>query len=257
MKLNIHMVKRIVSFGCSLIYGDELQDWDPGDSRGRYPRDNPSQGVWPNKVAQSLGVPHVNKGFSGASNEFILRQLTRYLCYPTLPNYEWKLHSIPNLDAPLEEGDLVIIQWTSHYRNEVYNRDRKFMTGCNFDHYVQLQVESLAGEQSQDRNIYEHLLIWQDENSAAERFLNNMMQAEALLRSKGVQFVQCFGLAEPTYSEAMQSARNGLTLWDNHGHFLRYANVMQEPIGKGFHPLEGAHTKYAEAFLRDNRINKI
>lgn len=252
------MIQRVVSFGCSLIYGDELADWDPGDTKGRYPRDRPSQGVWPNKVAQALGVPHINKGFSGASNEFILRQLTRYLCYPTLPNYEWKLHSIPNLDAPFVEGDLVLVQWTSPHRNELYNRDRKFMANCNFDHYVQLQVESLDGEQSQDRHTYETVLTWQDENSAAERFLNKLFQADALLRAKGANFVQCFGLNEPRYPVEMQAARDTLgSIWDQHGHFLRFANVVGEPIGKGFHPLEAAHAKYAEAFLRDNRINKV
>ncbi len=254
------MIQRVVSFGCSLIYGDEMPDWDPGDSKGLYNRDKPSRYVWPNRVAEQLGVPHINKGFSGASNEFIYRHLTRYLFYPTAPNYEWKYHGVKNLEVPYEEGDLIIVQWTSPARNEVYNQDRKFTTGRNFDRYVQLQVESLHGEESSDRLIYENLLTWQDENSSAERFLSKLITAEAM--TKGKQFVQCFGLAEPQY-EGMLDAREQLTsVWEPSGihkvgHFMRFAHIDKYPCGPGNHPLEKAHAAYAEAFLRDYRVDEV
>lgn len=253
------MIKRVVSFGCSLIYGDELSDWDPGDNRGLYPRDRPSKFVWPQLVANQLGVPHINKGFSGASNEFIYRQLTRYLFYPKLPNYEWKLHGVPQLEVPYEEGDLILIQWTSHARNEVYNQDRQFMAGRNFDHYVQLQVESLSGEQSSDRHVYEKILTWQDKQASAERFLNKMVTTDAMIRSKTNSFVQCFGLAEPGYDAEMLELRESLinNVWSAPGHFLRYAIIEKLPMGKGNHPLEAAHASYADAFLRYYRINEV
>jgi len=247
-------IKRIVSFGCSLIYGDELTGWDPGDNKGSYARDKPNPGVWPEQLAKAYGVPHINKGFSGASNEFIHRHLMRYLFYKNLPNYEWSHNSIPNLDAGYEDGDFIIVQWTSFTRNEIYNRDRVYVPGKNFDRYVQLQAGFIENEVPDDRNVYRNILAWDDDNSSAERMLNKIISTQAMTLTITDQFMQCFGLSEPVYEGAMLDKRMELEgdkhVFEEFGHFLKFAYLLQLPFGKGNHPLEAAHAEYAELVLK-------
>jgi hypothetical protein len=77
---------RLVTFGCSLTFGMNLDD--------NYPKNAfPSKFSWPVKLAKLLDIPITNKGILGASNKEILY---------TLLNYNF------NVD------DIVFVLW-SHY----------------------------------------------------------------------------------------------------------------------------------------------
>ncbi len=80
---------RLVTFGCSLTFGDNLDD--------NYP-DNyfPSEYAWPTYLAKLLNVPVVNNSKSGSSNKEILY---------TILNYDFK------------SDDIVFVLWTHHDRD--------------------------------------------------------------------------------------------------------------------------------------------
>lgn len=62
---------RLVTFGCSLTFGMNLDD--------NYPKNAfPSKFSWPVKLAKLLDIPITNKGILGASNKQILYTLLNY-----------------------------------------------------------------------------------------------------------------------------------------------------------------------------------
>lgn len=84
------MYKRLVTFGCSLTYGQGLADCHiPPHSSGPHP----SKFAWPKILANKLNLECVNLSKPGASNKEI-----------------WKII----LDTQLYSDDLVIIHW-SHF----------------------------------------------------------------------------------------------------------------------------------------------
>ena len=79
------MYERLVTFGCSLTYGQWLDDCVPPDD------ENPSTYAWPNIIANKFDLRLSNLSEPGSSNKQI-----------------WKTI----LDTKLSANDLVIIQWS-------------------------------------------------------------------------------------------------------------------------------------------------
>ena len=80
---------RLVTFGCSLTFGMNLDD--------NYPNNEfPSKFSWPTNLAKLLDVPIENKGILGASNKEILYTLLNY-----------------NFNA----DDIVFVLWSHHDRH--------------------------------------------------------------------------------------------------------------------------------------------
>lgn len=83
-------MNRLVAFGCSLTYGEYLED-----------RDTQS---WPAQLGKMLGVDAVNISVPGDSNKAIL-------------------YNILNFD--FQEGDVCVILWTNPYRWTIFNDGSK------------------------------------------------------------------------------------------------------------------------------------
>jgi hypothetical protein len=82
-------IKRLVTFGCSLTYGQGLTDcWNPQTKREG---PQPSVQAWPFLVARHLRVGLANESQAGASNKEIFHKLQ---------NYDW------------QKGDCCIVLWT-------------------------------------------------------------------------------------------------------------------------------------------------
>ena len=82
---------RLIAFGCSLTYGDALQDIWPNNKE-------PSKLAWPSVVSKMLNLECVNNGMSGYSNKEILNDL---------------------LTFEYQKGDTVICLWTFHNRHAI------------------------------------------------------------------------------------------------------------------------------------------
>lgn len=93
--------KRLVAFGCSLTYGDGLDDcYDPIT---KLPGEHSSRYSWPEILGNKLKIEKIiNRGYSGASNKLIWKNIIDY-------NF--------NLD------DLVIIMWTFPERHCIFNNE--------------------------------------------------------------------------------------------------------------------------------------
>jgi hypothetical protein len=90
-------MSRLVAFGCSFTYGDEL----PGCVSGT---NNPSKHAWPQIAADILGLECVNQGISSIGNKHIL-------------------HEIMTFD--FQESDIVIVMWSFFNRHCVITDDNK------------------------------------------------------------------------------------------------------------------------------------
>jgi len=87
-------IKRLVTFGCSLTYGQGLTDcWNPETKREG---PHPSTQAWPFLVARQLRVGIQNESIPGASNKQI---------YNAILNYNW------------HKGDACIVLWSYLNRN--------------------------------------------------------------------------------------------------------------------------------------------
>ena len=82
-------MSRLVAFGCSFTYGDELPDCVSG-------LDTPSKQAWPQVAADILGLECVNRGKSGIGNKHIL-------------------HEIMTFD--FQKSDTVVIMWSFFSRH--------------------------------------------------------------------------------------------------------------------------------------------
>lgn len=99
---------RLVSFGCSITYGQGLPDCyvqNTSDPTGFSPRIYPSKYAWPNILAQKLSLESDNKGIPGASNKEILLKV---------------------LDTKFNRDDIVILLWSYTQRSIIFeNKDSK------------------------------------------------------------------------------------------------------------------------------------
>jgi hypothetical protein len=95
-----YTMSRLVAFGCSLTYGQGLEDCvDKYDVT--IPGPTPSQMGWVSIVANELKLDIVNQGNPGASNLEVLNQLLQF---------------------ELKEDDTVVLMWTYSFRDTYFYR---------------------------------------------------------------------------------------------------------------------------------------
>ena len=99
-------MQRLVTFGCSLTYGEGLKDcWVPVNNIMREGPE-PSNYVWPKLVGDRLNLKLLNRGKSGASNKFIWHQM---------------------LQTNLNQEDTVVFLWTFHNRTCFFEHSDKHL----------------------------------------------------------------------------------------------------------------------------------
>lgn len=93
---------RLVTFGCSITYGQWLTDTDWTKSEGLTP---PSKLAWPSKLGEMLNLEVVNKATPGAGNYLIAHQITNF---------------VPN------KNDIIIVMWSYKDRYNIITNASDF-----------------------------------------------------------------------------------------------------------------------------------
>lgn len=88
-------MKRLITFGCSLTYGQFLEDRDKNS--------------WPAQLGALLNVPVINMGLHGSSNKEILYRILNFNFQP---------------------DDVCVIMWTNIYRWIIFNEEKSNRVGA-------------------------------------------------------------------------------------------------------------------------------
>lgn len=260
---------KVLSSGCSFIWGNELSD----DTPGKF-----SQQTWPALWAKENGYDYDCCAMPGASNSTIARRVIDY---------------IENLDKP----DIVIVQWTFHGRQEfryqqefseqwgnfhaftpwsvvksweeIYNNPKKYPFNRDADNAeafmtaIKNQIEGLKGTCVPDlADIWFKYISCTD--SDKYYFFKEISYLKHYLESKGIKYV--FSGADSSLIRNKESTTDKTVLsltkiinscpwvWFNyHGMplgFMDWARASRQEIGST-HPLDSAH-KNALTLLRNN-----
>ena len=124
---------RLVTFGCSLTYGQFLED-----------RETQS---WPAQLGAMLNLPVVNMGIHGASNKEILYEI---------------------LNFDFQPEDVCVIMWTNIYRWIIFNEKENIRLGAwQNTKQASIFVQHFWNEYDMELDLYERA------NHVAHRIQNN------------------------------------------------------------------------------------
>lgn len=250
---------KLLSGGCSFIWGNELSD----DTPGKF-----SQVTWPALWAAENNYSYECCAMPGASNSTIARRVIDY---------------IENVDKP----DIVIVQWTFHGRQEfryqkefgnqwgnfyaftpwsvvrsweeIYNNPKKYPFNRNaknaeaFMTAIKNQIDGLK-----DTCVPELADIWFNHISCQDSdryyFFKEVSYLKHYLESKGIKYVFSGADSSLFRNTASTTDKSVLTLmkivdscpwvwFDYHGMplgFMDWARTSRQDIGST-HPLDSAH----------------
>jgi hypothetical protein len=213
---------KIVSFGCSFMYGTDLSDC--------HGKNSPSQLTWPALIAKKMGLQYQCYANGGSGNLSIADYVLNYIPY--------------HLD------DLFIIKWTFIDRFD-YNDPQ--------GHYVKNGVKTYKTLAPNNKNkidqfYYRHI------HSEYRDKLTNLMYIKLVLDS--LQENRCKFLMTyvdpllfcnkwnflPPVIKLQQQLRPYMLDFDNTG-FVDWSQKNNFPISNTLHPLETAHQAAAEYCL--------
>jgi hypothetical protein len=209
---------RVVSFGDSFTYGNDLSDWQEEEIGipGR-----PSYLTWPALLAKYLNLDYKCCASPGASNSTILRTI---------------------LSTDIKKTDLVIANWTWINRWDFYNGNA---------------WSTLRPSGTEDNPFYEHYYrYFQSELWDKFETLKNIQVAFSKFNNKFISTAidpltidkqwHC-----PEYvNNLINSIDTKLTWFDGKG-FYQWAKDRDYPISDKWHPLEQAHQAAFE-YIKDN-----
>jgi hypothetical protein len=142
------MLGRLISFGCSFTYGYGLSDCYLENLQAG---PDPSKQSYPGLLEKEFNIPSINKGKPGCSNLYITHEILNY---------------------QFQEGDFVIVQWTSFLRSTLFLKDRELLIGPWIKEDYCKQYYTLVDN--------EHLLI---------ETTRNVHHIEMYLLSKRIPFI--------------------------------------------------------------------
>lgn len=199
---------KIVSFGCSLVFGDELKDCNTN----RVPR------IYSKKTFPALIAEHCNKEYecqaiSGGSNDRIERLLNDYL----MTNENEKIG--------------VVIGWTALQRRE-YNKDGEYFV-LQPDKKEKLHpVLSKAHKTIVESYFFDDLL---------QELYQKIYRTQNMLQNLDIPYV----MVNMMQWNEQRKNFEVLDLVDlYHQSFLAWAYTHKYPTGKLLHPLEEAHLDF-------------
>lgn len=217
-------MKKIVSFGDSFIFGNELPN-NPDGSK-----------AWPAQVAQQLGCEYVTHAVAGCGNEHIARQI-----------YSW-------FSTNSAKNTLAVINWTWMSRWDFYivEHETWITLGptCVPDKLKGL-VEQTEAEDMIDfyKRRANGSLLWNK-----FRNLQSIWAVQQYLEHKGITAIQTYMDYElfdtqwhaPNYiQELQQLVFPKLQLFDNKN-FVDWSRLHGYPVTiEGNHPVEQAHVAAA------------
>lgn len=159
----------LLTAGCSFVWGDELEGFDQ----------NPPT-HWPltftHITAEKLGIGYVNRGFCGACNDKIFREVTDYL------------HRNPNTVTHM------VVMWSAWQRKEVVEympdeRDAKIGRQNDVTQFSQLRTETIydLNKRKSYQNMFDNAY---DSKTDIMHTLSKMKALEIICDSAGIQLIQ-------------------------------------------------------------------
>ena len=161
----------LLTAGCSFVWGDELKGFD----------DNPPTHwdlTFTHLLAEKLGIEYSNRGFCGACNDKIFREVTDFL------------HSHPYKDKVTH----IVVMWSAWQRKEVVEymppeRDVKIGRQSNTTQFSQLRTETIyskewrAAYKSMFDNAY-------DSKTDIMHTVSKMKALEVICDAAGIKLIQ-------------------------------------------------------------------
>ena len=208
---------KLVSFGCSFIFGDDLADAHgytdlKNDSR-------PSKNTWPALIAQRKNMPYSSRALAGIGNLRILESI---------------LTESSNVDT-----SFFIIGWSWIDRFDYTDLTDKWET-------ARPTSESDAAE-----NYYKHLHSQYRDKLTSLTYIRTAIDT---LKQKGIPFLMTYmddllfetqWHCNPAIAELQEYIRPYLYTFDSKT-FLKWSRDIGFPISERLHPLEAAHAAGAD-----------
>jgi len=161
----------LLTAGCSFVWGDELKGFD----------DNPPT-HWPltftHLLADKLGIEYSNRGFCGACNDKIFREVTDFL------------HNHPNKDKVTH----LVVMWSAWQRKEVVEhmpdaREVKIGRQDDVTQFSQLRTNIIFDKSK--RIAYEHMFQnAYDSRTDIMHTISKMKSLEVICDAAGIQLIQ-------------------------------------------------------------------
>ena len=161
----------LLTAGCSFVWGDELKGFD----------NNPPTHwdlTFTHLLAEKMNIEYSNRGFCGACNDKIFREVTDFL------------HSHPNKDKVTH----VVVIWSAWQRKEVVEymppeRDVKIGRQNNVTQFSQLRTETIYDKHW--RRAYTQMFDdAYDSKTDIMHTLSKMKSLEIICESKGITLLQ-------------------------------------------------------------------
>ena len=161
----------LLTAGCSFVWGDELKGFD---------QDPPTHWdlTFTHLLAEKMNIEYSNRGFCGACNDKIFREVTDFL------------HSHPNKDKVTH----IVVMWSAWQRKEVVEymppeRDVKIGRQHDVTQFSQMRTETIYSKEwrhsykSMFDNVY-------DSKTDIMHTLSKMKALEVMCDAAGIQLIQ-------------------------------------------------------------------
>jgi hypothetical protein len=159
----------LLTAGCSFVWGDELEGFD---------QDPPTHWdkTFTSILARKLDIDYVNRGFCGACNEKIFREVTDYL------------HAHPNTISHM------VVMWSAWQRTEIVEymppeRDIKIGRQNDVTQFSQLRTELIYDKEKRSlmKNWFETAY---DSKTDIMHTISKMKSLELICDAAGIQLIQ-------------------------------------------------------------------
>lgn len=177
----------LLTAGCSFVWGDELEGFDNNPPTHQHL-------TFTHILAEKLGVEYVNRGFCGASNDKIFREVT-----------DW-LHNHPE-----ERPTHMVVMWSAFQRAELVEympaeRDVKIGRQNDVTQFSAMRTECIYDRRKRAvmERLYEEAY---DSRTDVMHTLSMMKTLELLCEGLGIQLIQGF-FHKRCWSNIMAILRN-------------------------------------------------
>lgn len=162
----------LLTAGCSFVWGDELDGFDNNPSTHQHL-------TWTHLLAEKMGIDYVNRGFCGASNDKIFREVT-----------DW-LHNHPD-----ERPTHIVVMWSAFQRAEVAEymppeREVKIGRQTDVTQFSPLRTECIYNKDKR-KAMHRWFEDAYDSRTDVMHTLSKMKSLELICEGMEIQLIQGF-----------------------------------------------------------------
>ncbi len=222
---------KIVAYGCSFTFGEELDDlpdWfnDKSDKRNYMPDKliyhKPSKKSWPYVMGDILGYEVENYGWSGGSNDRIFRMIFE--------------HIFNN-----DKKSTYVVQWTFPHRTEVWSEENQYYIGL---------VPTLIDSHIDCKRYYKHYYDEIDTRNKLRRFI---WSVDSVCKQLGHEIIQFMPIGVEDLNWDGVQVDNKFTPLNNLPDSFLDTNTIREKVNYKIHPTEDGHRELAKYIINYRR----